>query len=588
MDSLVCVARGASVQKIGGVAPEARAAAVGGLKRRGGLRLLLPVQAVVQNLLDGEVLGHAEAHCAGTGGFEPDATEGLAQADHALGCPKVVQHAVGEQALDHGVAGRADGASLKQTPLGIAHEVGLGIRGQVILSRGALAGFELARVDGDEFVVAIDAHDPWCQLHPELLADQSIGGGVVALVDLNVAIAVQLGLDPDRALGSDSGQRLQQGLLEVIEHPQRLLPCRAVHAVAGLAEDPRPQLLVCMGNTVEFAQRREASFDEFDPGFHAALLLGVGHGARVDAELISECQVRVGALHLRLVVTRLGDCALEVVDSADPRNAAPEFERMAMTGKPSGDRLIAHHLGVVMAAPSQGRDEEPGLERLATDPVGDRRAHAKIDLRHLRWFKVENDRGVASLRRVALKKAVNRMDRTREPVVARKCGTHGRGTDTLPVPCEDQVSKGLHRGQVLGALRLTRKPTREIGIARQRRLLVEPPRLERMIAYLGHRIPADTLRSGNLSRRIALSQAMDDVSQFVHLKPPVSHRVSPLENPGGYAIGSSSPTDANVLSGRFMPQMGWPVYAASRLAGLCRESGGLIMPRPNWPCSPAN
>ena len=194
---------------------------------------------------------------------------------------QVIEHAFAEHAFDHGPAGRTDGSRLRQAPLRIAHEIRLGIRRQVVLHRGALAGLEQPRMDGDQLVVVIDAQRARSDLEPEFLVQPAKRRRVIAVLELDVAVAVQLGFGPHRAGRRDRRQRLQQRLFGGAEQGQRLGARGAVDAVAGFAQDPGLQLFVGVREAVEFAQRHEVVLDVLDAGFDAALLLRIARRARV-------------------------------------------------------------------------------------------------------------------------------------------------------------------------------------------------------------------------------------------------------------------------------------------------------------------
>ena len=53
---------------------------------------------------------------------------------------------------------------------------------------------------------------------------------------------------------------------------------------------------------------------------------------------------------------------------------------MAMASEPGRDVLVAHHLRVLMARPTQRHHEHPGLEGLTGVDIGDHRSRTEIDL----------------------------------------------------------------------------------------------------------------------------------------------------------------------------------------------------------------
>lgn len=117
------------MQPIRGSAIEAPAAAVGGFQFKDLEQIGLLVQTLTEDLLHRPILGCAEAQCASTGGFKSTAAVFVTQTDHALSRPQVVEDAVAKQTLDQRQTGGADALGLCQTPLWIAHQIGLRIGG---------------------------------------------------------------------------------------------------------------------------------------------------------------------------------------------------------------------------------------------------------------------------------------------------------------------------------------------------------------------------------------------------------------------------------------------------------------------------
>jgi hypothetical protein len=68
------------------------------------------------------------------------------------------------------------------------------------------------------------------------------------------------------------------------------------------------------------------------------------------------------------------------------------------------------------------------------------------------------------------------------------------------------------------------------------------------------------LRSRNLARGLAHSQPLNDLTNFEHLKPPESHRVSPRKIPEDNAIKKSKTAKNLPQPGSIWPQPKW-LYA---------------------------
>jgi hypothetical protein len=127
-------------EQLPGVAAEAARAGVGGGEGLGGGRLLELVEAALEDRLDRAVPGVAVIDGATAGGFEPRLAEPLAEANERLGGAEVIEDPMGEERVDHGLGGGADRLGLLQAPLGIAHEVGDGVRRQVLRPCGGSRG----------------------------------------------------------------------------------------------------------------------------------------------------------------------------------------------------------------------------------------------------------------------------------------------------------------------------------------------------------------------------------------------------------------------------------------------------------------
>ena len=66
------------------------------------------------------------------------------------------------------------------------------------------------------------------------------------------------------------------------------------------------------------------------------------------------------------------------------------FKRAAVTTQPGLDRLIAYQFGILVPAPGQGHDKEPGLEHLAAVHINNLGTFAKVDLGSLAGCKLQH------------------------------------------------------------------------------------------------------------------------------------------------------------------------------------------------------
>src|ERR1035437_9371701 len=154
------------MQQVRGIATESSAAAVWGFQFDELNQIGLLVQTLTQDLLHSPILGCTEGQRARTGRFESTAAVLIAQTDHALSRSQVVEDAVAKQNLYQRQAGATDDLSLCQTPLGIAHQIGLRIGRQMVADGRSIAALEQVGMNGNEFVIAIDANGIWCDLQP--------------------------------------------------------------------------------------------------------------------------------------------------------------------------------------------------------------------------------------------------------------------------------------------------------------------------------------------------------------------------------------------------------------------------------------
>ena len=142
---------------------------------------------------------------------------------------------------------------------------------QVILYGGMVPALEQARMDRDQLMLLIDAQHIRRDLQPERLVDQAKRRGILAVLVLDMTVAMQFRLGPGGACRGDGRQRLQEGLFRFIEPLEWPLARATVYPVSRLVPNPGLQLLIGMRQTVEFAQRHEVALDIFDARLYASL-----------------------------------------------------------------------------------------------------------------------------------------------------------------------------------------------------------------------------------------------------------------------------------------------------------------------------
>ena len=412
---------------------------------------------------------------------------------------------------------------------------------------------------------------------------------VVAELELDVAVAMQLGFGPHGAGRRDRRQRLQQGLLGGAEQGQRLGARSAVDAVAGLAQDPCLQLFVGVRQTVKVAQRYEIILDVFDAGFHPPFLLWITWRTRCDDKTVAKRTLAVGALHLRLVIAGAGDGALGVVDRNPFGHSIEPFEGAAMTGQPGLHLLIGHDLRVLVPTPGQCHHEDPGLDDGAGDAVSDHRPLAKVDLGGVGDRKVEHDGGRRHRGCGLLQKAIDAVHAAGKAVDAGQRLANAGDLDTLSMPGQDLGPERLDAGDVLRRGARDFEHDGQLRVIRQRACRIQPTLFTGQAPDVRHLGTPDTLGAGNLAVGPSQTQAGNDLPKLVHLEPPVGHRVVSPEKAGRLTHSKKSETGKRyVAGGSIRPRFGWLYYAANLLAPLGRESSGSIRPRMKWLYMAAN
>jgi len=193
---------------------------------------------------------------------------------------------------------------------------------------------------------------------------------------------------PGAQVGRHCGKRQQLRAFQR-EALQRLGAGGAVDARPRDLEHPLACLGVEVGHVAEGARGQEVALHVLHAGLDDALLLRIGRRARRNAKAVALGALGVGALHLGVAGAGPGDCALGVVDDDPGEDPVERLEGVAVAGEPGLDRLVADELDVLVAAPRQSHDEEPGLEARPGHHVGHHRAGAEVDLGGFARFEIE-------------------------------------------------------------------------------------------------------------------------------------------------------------------------------------------------------
>ena len=413
---------------------------------------------------------------------------------------------------------------------------------------------------GDEFVVAEQLHGGLGGAQPQALAHQTEAGGVVGLLELHVAVGVELDPCPHCELGWASGKRAQELTLGLDETGQGLLVGGAVDPVAGGAEQPGAQLGIGVGEVAELAQRYEGTLDVLHRGLHPALFFRVAHRAGLDLESVALGALRVGTLHHGVVVASAGDRALGVVDSQASRYAVEPLKRSPVTSEPGGDLLVGDDLGVAVTRPDQRHDEDPGAQQLTGAPVEDLRTLAEVDLRRLAGVELQDggDLWVSGLD--AREEAAHRGVRAGEAVAAYQSAVDSGALDSLTPPTRDPLAMWFGQRGDRGLCAHRTQMRAKLGIAGQGRGDVEPARRLGGAAKPRHLAPTHQPDTRNGAVGIAQPHARQYLTIFEHLEPPISHRSLPLSDCAGEDTGEKWWSETSVQqcrSGSIKANMGW-------------------------------
>jgi len=259
-----------------------------------------------------------------------------------------------------------------------------------------------------------------------------------------------------------------------------------VDAVACRAHDPFLELAIGVGQITEVTQGHEIVLDVFDAGFHDALFLRISGRAGGDEEAVSLGDFGIGPLDLGIIVAGFGDGVLGVVDDHFRRYAAEELEGPAVATQPGLDFLIPDDLGVLVAAPGQGHDENPGVVDLARGQVHALRPGTKVNLGHLLGFVVEHYRGRGPFLLLAAQESFHRVIAAGKSVSPHQGVVDRRGLNALLAPSQDLL--GVWENQGLRAL--NRRPASQAWRHVADRLRGRCPKLAKLMDESEHDVLA--------------------------------------------------------------------------------------------------
>ena len=198
---------------------------------------------------------------------------------------------------------------------------------------------------------------------------------------------------------------------------------------------------------------------------------------------------------------------------------------MPVTGQPGLDFLVGNDLRILMATPGERHHEDPGLDDLAAVPIGDRGTLAEIDLRRFGDGEVQHDRRLRQRRGDAVKKAIDCVQTAAKAVLTLQCLPNGGHLHALRVPGKHLVAKRLDCRDVVHGCASSLERGSKLPVIGHRARRIEPSSLRGNTPDVGHRCAPDPLRAGDFAVRSTQAQAGNDLTNFVHLEPPVGHCV---------------------------------------------------------------
>ena len=333
------------------------------------------------------------------------------------------------------------------------------------------------------------------------------------------------------------GSGREELALGLDEAGQGLLVGGAVDPVAGGAEQPGAQLRIGVGEVAELAQRYERALDVLHRGLHPALFFRVAHRAGLDLESVALGALRVGTLHLGVVVASAGDRALGVIDGQACGHAVEPLKRAPVTSEPGGDLLVDDDLGVAVTRPGQRHDEDPGAQQLTGARVEDLGTLAEVDLRRLAGVELEHGGHLRVSGLDACEEAAHRGVRAGEAVAAHQGGVDGGALDALTPPTRNPLAMRFSQRGDRGLCAHRTQVHAQLGVAGQGRGNVEPACRLGGAPKLCRLAPTHQPDTRNGAVGIPQPHARQYLTIFEHLEPPIGHRPLPLSECAGEGTG---------------------------------------------------
>ncbi len=544
-----------------------------GHRHRGGRGLdhaqRLPIEAGGQDQLHRGVAVLAHGAGSGAGRFQPGRAVPLGEAEDALGASQAIERSIAEERGDERGAGGADRRGLLLAPARrLEEEVHL-IRGQVVVEGATLAG-PGGEMRGHQRVGVEELDLSGRGTHPEPLADQPVGRGVVGPREHHVAVGMELGLLPGHRRPGRGRQGEERRALDGLEEDERLLLDRAVAPAPRGLHTPAERVLVRVVDVAERPARQAVAAHVVDaPLFHLPLVLRRLGPAGGDEEAVVLGQLPVDALHFGVVEHGPDDGGLQVVEHHPARDSLKPLERRAVTPAPGGDGLVEDELDVLVAAERQRQHEGPGPAEAVPVGIEHEAGRPEVHLGFLPRGRLHADRGPQGRRLQATEEALHRGVTPGEALLLDEELEDRLALHALLPPRHDLRPERGHAGLVGPGLGRLRRLEQRGQRGRVGQLAGEQAVLPRPAVVAGHRVPAQPELAGDPAGRLSEAEPAEHFAYIGHLAPPCSHGAPP-----GWGSRRAIPDVAAKRKG--------PGRRIVRVAQYQATRGGSVSGDPRW------
>jgi hypothetical protein len=165
------------------------------------------IEAAGEDGLDRAIRGSGVCHGARARGFESRTAVGLGEPQDVLCTAQPFEDPIAQQLLDQRSTARSDLDRLLQTPLPVVGEERSRLGRQVVGAGTPTTRTTAPQMRGDETVILKDRHRVVGGAQPQRLSDQGEWRGVQAVVELDMAVAMQDQSVPRAQIGRDRRER---------------------------------------------------------------------------------------------------------------------------------------------------------------------------------------------------------------------------------------------------------------------------------------------------------------------------------------------------------------------------------------------